>query len=169
MPRPRKAPAAPALSPELSDALICAIVSRSQPYRKTLESLDSIPDGCKVAFDLRVAIKGILTKDHATEVRPTSELLSKAVIACLLSQLGLNKAQAKRALLKAVSKAEKIGSTVSQALIAADKDLLLAIDEVDEKLVARMPMNKRAGTVRVHGSTRFLKVDLVDQSPPKTE
>lgn len=136
------------LDQQLAQALQMAIISGCYPDAAVKEAKHVIEEGSKVAFDLRVGLKGILTRGSGFTVKPTSALLSKAVLARLLRHLGATRESAKMALLRAAEEGLVTGQPTSDVL-ARERELLLAIDEVDQDLLQKLPRVPRSGSIRV--------------------
>lgn len=156
------------LSSDLKHALELAIMSKCRPDKVVKEVSKHIPEGTKVAFDLRVEIKGILTRAKGFEVCPTTSLLSKVVIARLLRSLGVTREAAKKALIEAMMASLQTPGqgSVADQLIEEDRQLLLTLDEVDKDILARLPKVRRNGSIKVVSAVTLMKSKLEPMNLP---
>lgn len=136
------------------------ILSKSIPDAELKAINGNIPEGAKVAFDLKAGVKGILTRASGYDAKPTTSLLSKAVVARLLRNMGATRESAKQALVKAYTDTQ--GAT-TQNLIDDDRELLLTIEEVDRDILDKLPKVRRAGAIKVAATVDFTKLKIEPQ------
>jgi hypothetical protein len=85
--------------------------------------------------------------------------MTKAVLARVLRSLGATKEATKKALVEAI----QAEGSAEDALLKEDRELLLAIDEVEQEILANVPQIYREGTIKVAATSKFTKTKLVPQ------
>lgn len=160
------------LSDDMASALQTAVLNKCLSTGDVKKANALIPEGYKAAFDINVNLKGVLTREHGRDVKPTSILLNKAVIARLLRNLGATREAAKRALREAaeaaVSAINSEGS-VTDILLDEDRELLLTMDEVDRDILQKLPKSRRDGAVKVAAAVKYTRVKLEPQNIETTQ
>jgi hypothetical protein len=120
-------------------------------------AIAEVPEGLTADLSFLVRVSGMLKRGRSCEVKPTANLLSKSFIGELLRRMGVTREAAKKHLRAIAQEALAAGGRVGDGLVNANPELLLAVKEVEDELIAKLPKAKRAGAIRA-----ILTTDLSD-------
>lgn len=142
----------------IADPRIVTALARAVDAKAAKLAAASVPEGSVSHVEFSARIEGTVQRGGATTVTPTCTLLNKAVIAELLRRLGVTRDAALNTLREIATERIVDGRLdLSRGLADANPQLLVAVKQLEDDLVARLPKLPRAGSIRA-----ALSVDLVD-------
>jgi len=111
------------------------------------EDLDLEPGSHYVDEVLTIHVTGVVTKQSDTMVAPTTSIPLIPTLALFWEKSGITQDHALRMLREAISEAMTNGKNMDQQIEARMKDVETAIQTVKDDLIAKLPKQRRSGSV----------------------
>jgi hypothetical protein len=143
------------------NAVQTVAIARAVKEAAARSALAKVPEGSVSPVDITVRIVGEVVRGMGTTKRPTSNLLSVAVVAKALVYAGVTAEAIKVALRRAAMEAIATGTPVADKLEAADARVAAAIKEVQDDVIATLPEVPVAGAVKFNGTITEVNTSTV--------
>jgi hypothetical protein len=122
---------------------------------KDQAELGDLPAGkYRVQVTLPVGIDCFVTKGEESTYTPTPKLPLKAILAFALKKAGVDKEKMAKLIADAAIEAMKAGTKIADELEVTE----VALRQVEEAILAKLPRSKRAGSVTVTGEVKIGQV-----------
>ncbi len=142
---------------DLAAALRTVAIAGVIPSKDSSAAKRIIPAGSTLPFEARLLLSAMVKKGADGEAKPTASLLSKASVAWILERLGATRAGTEKVFAELATRALAAGGKVGDELVDEDHELLIAIHAIEQKLIAKLPPQPRAGRVTVVGTIEELE------------
>lgn len=149
------------IGPETADPVAVVAVDGAIPPKVLRQAKGQIPDGHRAHVELTAHLKGMVTRGEPSEAAPTANLLNKAMVGELLRRLGVTREAALKHM-RAIAEEALIDGQVNigQAFSDANPQLLTAIKQVEDEVIAKLPKQPRAGRLSIQCGMRLSDVAI---------
>ena len=146
----------------LSDHPIAvAALTRAVDTKTSRSAGEQVPEGTLANLDFTVRIHGTLQRSAGSNAKPTASLLNQAMVGELLRRLGVTREAALKHMREIAFESLTNGQlNVGKAFSDANPELLMAIKQVQDEVIAELPKQHKPGPIKAQVATDLQSIDV---------